>query len=245
MAKFSVLLMAAGRSSRFGGKEKKPYVNLDGRAVWVRSAELFITRKEVVQTLVVTSPEDDDLFSWRFGAQLAFMNVQKIHGGAERHDSVAAGLAALHPEADFVVVHDAVRPCVTPEQVEAVLATATKTGAAILACPITDTLKRVSEQRTVEATVPREGIWSAQTPQVFRRDWLEQAYAQRAKLAPHATDDAQLVEAVGHPVTVVEGHPSNIKITTQPDLALAEAILKGRPKPKAKSIHPFADEAKW
>lgn len=247
MAQFAVLLMAAGKSTRFKAhdKSKKPYADVDGRAVWLRSAELFITRKEVVQTLIVISPDDEDLFGWRFGAQLAFMNVQKVHGGAERHDSVAAGLAAISAEADFVVVHDAVRPCVTGEQIDAVLAAATQWGAAILACPITETLKKVGAERKIEATVPREGLWTAQTPQVFRKDWLTDAYANRARLGANITDDAQLVEAAGHPVHVVEGHPSNIKITTWPDLALAEAIIKGRPKPKTKTIHPFADEAKW
>lgn len=245
MPQFAVLLMAAGKSSRFGGKEKKPYADVDGRAVWLRSAELFYSRKDVVQTLLVIAPEDEELFSWRFGAQLAFLNVERLHGGAERHDSVAAGLAALKPDADFVAVHDAVRPCVQAEQIDAVFQSAAKFGAAILACPIAETLKRVSGQRIVEETVPRDGLWTAQTPQVFRRDWLTEAYAKRAELAPNATDDAQLVEALGKKVAVVEGHPSNIKITTKPDLALAEAILKGRPKPKNKSLHPFADEARW
>ena len=245
MGKFSILLMAAGKSSRFKDREKKPYVDLDGRAVWLRSAELFVTRKDVVQTLMVIAEEDDEEFRRRFGPQLAFMNVQKVFGGAERHDSVAKALATVSADADFVVVHDSVRPCVTAEQIDAVLAAGAKSGAAILACPITDTIKRVDRLGKIEATVPREQLWLAQTPQVFRRDWLQEAYAQRAKLGPGITDDAQLLEALGHPVVVVEGHPSNIKITSRPDLALAEAIIKGRPKPKTKTIHPFADEAKW
>ena len=99
----------------------------------------------------------------------------------------------------------------------------------------------------MEATVPREGLWLAQTPQVFRRDWLEAAYADRARLGLGVTDDAQLVEAAGHPVYLVTGSASNLKITTREDLALADAVLKARPKPKAnRPIHPFADdEFKW
>jgi 2-C-methyl-D-erythritol 4-phosphate cytidylyltransferase len=94
--------------------------------------------------------------------------------------------------------------------------------------------------------LPRQGLWLAQTPQVFRRDWLQEAYANRAKLGKHITDDAQLVEAAGHPVHVVEGAGSNIKITTRGDLHLAEAILKSMPKPKpAGPIHPFAEEEMW
>jgi 2-C-methyl-D-erythritol 4-phosphate cytidylyltransferase len=245
MARLSVLLMAAGKSSRFKDREKKPFVDLDGRAVWLRSAELFVTRKDVVQTLIVIAQEDEEEFRRRFGPQLAFMNVQRVFGGPERADSVERALAEVRADADLVAIHDAVRPCVTAEQIDAVLAAAERIGAAILACPVTDTIKRTDALGRIEATVPRERLWLAQTPQVFRRDWLVEAYAQRSKLGPGVTDDAQLVEAVGHPVVVVESHASNIKITHRPDLALAEAIIKGRPKPKTKSIHPFADEAKW
>jgi 2-C-methyl-D-erythritol 4-phosphate cytidylyltransferase len=115
-----------------------------------------------------------------------------------------------------------------------------------LAVPVADTLKRVKAKNQVEATVPREGLWLAQTPQVFRKEWLVEAYAKRSSLGKGITDDAQLVEAAGHPVHVAEGSGTNIKITTKADLALADAILKARPKPKATGpIHPFADEAKW
>jgi 2-C-methyl-D-erythritol 4-phosphate cytidylyltransferase len=94
--------------------------------------------------------------------------------------------------------------------------------------------------------VDRTGLWSAQTPQVFRRDWLADAYARRGELGRDVTDDAQLVEAAGHPVHVVEGIPTNVKITTKDDLALAAAILASRPKPKAdRPFHPFAEEEMW
>src|SRR5436853_4121575 len=99
MAKFAVLLPAAGRSSRFGDKEKKPFATLDGRAVWLRTAELFITRDDVCQCLVVISPADDEVFRRRYGANLAFMNVQIAPGGAERFESVANALALVKPEA--------------------------------------------------------------------------------------------------------------------------------------------------
>ena len=113
MAKFAVILPAAGRSSRFKDKEKKPFANLDGRAVWLRSTELFINRAEVCQFLIVISKEDQETFRRRFGANLTFMNVQIVEGGAERFDSVAGALQQVKPEADFVAVHDAVRPCMT------------------------------------------------------------------------------------------------------------------------------------
>ena len=112
--------------------------------------------------------------------------------------------------------------------------------------PVSDTVKRVGAGKKIEETLSRQGLWLAQTPQVFRRDWLEAAYARRGEFGAAVTDDAQLVEAAGHPVKVVEGAPTNLKITTGADLALAEAVLKSRPKPKEKRpIHPFADEEMW
>jgi len=246
MFKFSVILPAAGASARFRGKEKKPFAQLDGRAVWLRCAEAFITRSDVVQCLIVVAAEDQEMFRRRYAANLAFMNVQIVDGGKTRADSIANALAQVKGEADLIAVHDAVRPCVTPEQIDAVFAEAGQRGAAILAVPVADTLKKVRPPQPIDATVPRDGLWMAQTPQVFRKDWLVEAYAKRAQLGGEATDDAQLVEALGHKVYIVEGSPTNVKITTKSDLALAEAILKSRPKPKPQGpSHPFAEEAKW
>jgi 2-C-methyl-D-erythritol 4-phosphate cytidylyltransferase len=246
MAQFAVIIPAAGSSSRFKDKEKKPFANLDGRAVWLRSVELFVSRNDVCQCLLVISPGDEDMFRRRFGANIAFMNVQIVLGGAERFESVANALAQLKAEAEIVAIHDAVRPCVTEAQVEAVFAKGQQTGAALLAVPVSDTVKKVGANQVIESTMPRQGLWLAQTPQVFRRDWLEAAYADRAKFGKDITDDAQLVEAAGHKVHVVESAATNIKITTRADLYLAEAVLKSLPKPKPKGpIHPFAEEEMW
>jgi 2-C-methyl-D-erythritol 4-phosphate cytidylyltransferase len=246
MAKFAVILPAAGRSSRFKDKVKKPFVNLDGRAVWLRTAEFFVTRQDVCQTLIVLNPDDQEMFRLRHGAAVAFMNVQIVEGGAERFDSIAKALSLVKPEADFIAVHDAVRPCLTEELVSAVFAKAEQTGAAMLAVPVSDTIKQATDQKTVQATVSRKGLWLAQTPQVFRRLWLLDAYANRAKLGKEITDDAQLVEAAGHAVHLVDGAGTNIKITTRNDLFLAEAILKSMPKPKKSGpLHPFAEEEMW
>ncbi|MCI0464000.1 MAG: 2-C-methyl-D-erythritol 4-phosphate cytidylyltransferase [Gemmataceae bacterium] len=246
MSQFSVILPAAGKSSRFGQKEKKPFANLDGRAVWLRTAEHFVTRKDVCQVIVVVNKDDQELFRRRYGANLAFMNVQIADGGAERFESVANALALLRSEAEFVAIHDAVRPCVTEALIDAVFARASQSGAALLAVPVADTVKRVGAGHRVEATLSRQGMWLAQTPQVFRREWVVDAYANRGRLAKDITDDAQLIEAAGHPVYVVEGSPSNIKITIRADLLLAEAILKAQPKPRPSGpIHPFAEEEMW
>jgi 2-C-methyl-D-erythritol 4-phosphate cytidylyltransferase len=115
----------------------------------------------------------------------------------------------------------------------------------MLAVPVSDTLKQV-ENKVIKGTAPRAGLWAAQTPQVFRRDWLQAAYDERAKLGKDITDDAQLLEAAGHSVHVVEGAATNIKVTTKQDLFLAEAILKVLPKPKPSGpAHPFGEEEMW
>lgn len=246
MTRVAVIMPAAGKSSRFHEREKKPFVNLDGRAVWLRTAELFVSRPDVAQVYVVISPEDEEMFRLRFAANLAFLNVKIVAGGAERFESVANALALVADDVDLVAVHDAVRPCVTKEQIDSVFAKAAATGAALLGVPVAETLKRATKQFTVQETVPREGLWLAQTPQVFRRDWLVAAYAKRGTFKGTITDDAQLIEAAGHAVSLVAGAATNIKITQREDLALASAILASLPKPKEKRpIHPFADEAAW
>jgi 2-C-methyl-D-erythritol 4-phosphate cytidylyltransferase len=246
MPRFAVILPAAGQSSRFRDREKKPFANLDGRAVWLRTAEQFVTRDDVSQCLIVLAPDDVEMFRRRYGANIAFMNIQIVEGGKERHDSVHNALQKLKDEVELVAIHDAVRPCISTELIDQVFAAAARTGAALLGVPVADTVKRANSAGQVEATVDRQGLWLAQTPQVFRRDWLVQAYAQR-KPKQEVTDDAQLIEAAGHPVYLVTGSTSNIKITTTEDLTLAHAILQSRPKPKAaRPIHPFADdEYKW
>jgi 2-C-methyl-D-erythritol 4-phosphate cytidylyltransferase len=205
-----------------------------------------VSRDEVCQCIIVVSPEDQELFRHRYGPNLAFMNIQIASGGTERFESVSNALAKVQPEAEFIAIHDAVRPCIMEEHITAVFKKARETGAAILAVPVADTLKKVDASGNIEATVPRAGLWQAQTPQVFRRDLLLDAYARRSQLTASITDDSQLVEAMGHPVSVVEGSPQNLKITTKSDVFLAEAILKSRPKPQGpRQYHPFADEEMW
>lgn len=246
MPRFAVILPAAGQSSRFRQREKKPFANLDGRAVWLRTAEQFVTRDDVCQCLIVLAADDVEMFRRRYGANIAFMNIQIVEGGKERPDSVNNALQKLKDEVELVAIHDAVRPCITTELIDQVFASGARTGAAMLGMPITDTVKRASAAGQVEATLDRQGLWLAQTPQVFRRDWLVEAYGKRKPNQPF-TDDAQLIEAAGHPVYLVTGSTTNIKITTPEDVALAQAILQSRPKPKAaRPIHPFADdEYKW
>lgn len=245
MAKFAVILPAAGRSSRFHDKHyKKPFAPLDGRAVWMHCAERFINRSDVIQTILVIAKEDREYFQFKFASNAALLGIEIVDGGAERQDSVENALARVKPDADFVCVHDAARPCIADEWINKIFEAAEKTGAAIFAIPVAGTLKQVGQDHRIQQTVSRTGLWEAQTPQVFRRALLLEAYAKRGSLA--ATDDAQLVERLGHPVTVVPGSPVNLKIATKEDLRLAEQALKALPKPKLQGpIHPFADDDMW
>ena len=216
MKRIAVILPAAGHSTRFGGPTKKPFVRLAGRPVWVHAAERFWSRPDVVAVLIAVAPADRDEFRSHLPAAV---NCQLVDGGAERFESVANALAAV-PDCDLVAVHDAVRPLTPPELIDAVFAAAAEHGAAVPAIPVADTLKRVAGDAVTE-TVPRAGLWQAQTPQVARRDWLVDAYARRHSLRVPITDDAQLLEACGYPVRVVPGVRANFKITTPDDLQFA------------------------
>jgi len=241
MAKVSVIVPGAGAGKRFGGKTNKIFSRVKDQPVFIRTLEVFTSRQDVCQVQLVVSADDMDELRNRFGANLGFMGVKVVLGGATRSQSVRNALAGVSAEADLICVHDAVRPCISPLWVDAVFAEALKTGAAILAYPVHGTLKKVSGAGVIDETVTRSDLWEAQTPQVFRRQLLIDAYAKDAE----ATDDAALVEALGHPVGVVMGDPRNIKITTPGDLALASAVIDSLPKPKPKrDANPFA-EAQW
>lgn len=243
MSKFAVILPAAGKSSRFATQQskKKVFIELKGRPVWVRTAEAFVNRDDVVQTILVVSPDDMDWFKEKFRPNLAFMDIEIVAGGAERGDSVKNALARVRADVDFIAVHDAARPLIVKEWISRVFQAAETHGAALLATPVTSTLKRVGRGDRIEETVSRAHLWAAQTPQVFRRQLLLDAYARQGELQP--TDEAQLIEQFGHPVHVVEGSPLNIKITSQDDFRMAEFLLDALPKEKLPGfLHPFADE---
>ena len=144
MAKFAVILPAAGRAaaSRTTTTRSRS-CRLAGRAVWLHSAERFLQRKDVMQVLVVIAPEDREDFNFKFGSNVAILGIDVVPGGAERFDSVAAALARVKPEADFVCIHDAARPCLADAWIDEVFRAAERSGAAILAIPVASTLKRV------------------------------------------------------------------------------------------------------
>ncbi len=241
----AAIICAAGVGSRFGGKRKKAYVDVAGRAVFLRSVELFSNRDDVKQVLLGISPDDEELVNVKWGPNLKFFGVKTFLGGAERFDTVIKGLELVKDDVDLVAVHDACRCCVMEKLVDASIAAAAKSGAAIPACPVTATIKEAKDNIIIK-TVERAGLYEAQTPQVFSAKLLREAYENLKNLdQSKISDDAQLVEALGHKVTIVKADSSNIKITRQSDIAIAEAILKSRPKPGPKGpTGPYA-EAQW
>jgi len=221
----AALALAAGRGSRLGADRPKAFVHLAGIPLVVRSVRALAAAQGIDWIQPVIPAEDPGL--WREAAQvLEGLEglLAAVPGGAERQDSVRAGLDALPADVDLVAVHDAARALVRPEDVARVVAVARAEGAALLAAPARDTIKRVRDGRVLE-TPPRETCWVAQTPQVFRRELLAEALAKAAAEGFVGTDDAQLVERLGVPVYVVEGDPRNLKITGPEDLVAAEARL--------------------
>jgi 2-C-methyl-D-erythritol 4-phosphate cytidylyltransferase len=243
MPKFSVIIPAAGSSSRMTGfQKKKPFLDLRGRPVWVRTAEHFMGRSDVCQVILVVAPDDLTWFRETYRPNLAFMDVQLTAGGSCRAESVRNGLQVLSADAEYIAVHDAARPLLTPAWIDSVFAAAVRYQAAIPGLRITSTIKRVNASGIISETVDRTGLVQAQTPQVFERSVLERSFALCRRLAD-VTDEASLVEAAGHPVHVVDGWPMNIKLTTAEDLRLAELYLNALPRPSLPgALHPFGDD---
>jgi len=241
----AAIICAAGASSRFGGKRKKAFVDMAGRAVFLRSVELFANRDDVKQVLLGIAPEDEELVSIKWGPNLKFFNVKIFFGGSKRFDTVNKGLELIENSIDLIAVHDACRCCVTAELIGAGFAAAAKSGAAILACPVAATIKEAKDN-TIIRTVDRANLYEAQTPQVFAAELLKKAYENLKNLdQSKISDDSQLVEALGHKVTIVDADSSNIKITRKSDIAIAEAILKSRPKLAPKGLTGPYVEAQW
>jgi len=242
--KVAAIICAAGASSRFGGKRNKAFVDVSGRAVFLRSVELFSNRDDVKQVLLGISPEDEELVSVKWGPNLKFFDVKTFIGGSERFDTVNKGIELVKDDIDLIAVHDACRCCVTEKIIDSTIAAA-ESGAAIPACPVTATIKQAKDN-IITQTVDRTNLYEAQTPQIFSASLLKKAYENLKDLdKSKISDDSQLVEALGHKVTIVETDSSNIKITHQSDIAVAEAILKFRPKLSPKGpIGPYI-EAQW
>ncbi len=223
MSNVAVIIPAAGSGTRFAAGENKIYQPIAGTPMILRTLQRFARRDDVRQLLVVVSADDRPAIEERFAQNLSLLGAKLVTGGATRAHSVRNAVSEVSDEADLIAVHDAARPAVSDADITAVFAAAALHQAAMLACPVTGTLKRVNEQNIITETVSREGLWQAQTPQVFHRTLLQRAYEGDIE---GVTDDAMLVERLGRPVRIVPGDPRNIKVTTPGDLALIEAALR-------------------
>ncbi len=248
MSNVAVIVCAAGAGTRFGGREKKPFVEVAGKRVFLRSIDFFARREDVKQIILAISPEDDEMVQFKWEHNLSFDGVKICHGGAERHDTLANALELIGDDIDLIAVHDSVRCCLQDKWLDEVFEKAAETGAAILACPVVATLKK-ADGDVITSTVDRTDLYEAQTPQVFKTDLLKKAYQSLKDMTPEKrasiSDDSMLVEALGQKVSIVKTDHSNIKITRKNDVAIAEAVLRSRPKPKPDGpMGPYA-EAQW
>lgn len=218
----TVLVPAAGRGERLGG-EPKQYRLLAGESLLLRTLRIFDEHSRV-DAVVVAAPKQD---AKELDGTLRSAGLLKLHavvsGGASRQDSVGAALDAAPAGTDVVLVHDAVRPFLAADRIDAVLDAVASDGAAALALPVVDTLRRGNDG-DFGATVPREGLFRMQTPQGFRIDWFSEAHTAARRDGYRETDDVALVQRLGHAVKIVAGSALNFKVTTPADWTLARAL---------------------
>ncbi|MGF7088574.1 2-C-methyl-D-erythritol 4-phosphate cytidylyltransferase [Kroppenstedtia sanguinis] len=226
-----VVIPAAGKGKRMGAAISKQFLDLCGEPVLIRTLRVFLDHPAISRMVLAVHRDEETSVSQLLDEyRLPREKVRITAGGPERQDSVYRALQEL--ETEWVLVHDAVRPFVTHEQISELLVQAKRVGAAVLAVPVKDTIKEVTPDLDVTGTLERSRLWAVQTPQVFRRSLLVQAHEEGRRKGLAATDDAMLVEAMGTLVRVVKGDYSNFKLTTPEDMILAEAIWKMRSRPQ-------------
>jgi 2-C-methyl-D-erythritol 4-phosphate cytidylyltransferase len=232
MSRIAAILPAAGMGTRMGAETPKQFLELGGVPLVIFTLQRLAACSAITHFYIATLPEEIAALELRASKEKLGRPVRVLRGGTTRQESVARALEEVPADTEIVLVHDAVRPFVTREQVERVIAEARKCGAAILGIPATDTIKevkRVSQPEDVAlitATIRRERIVLAQTPQAFRYALLREVFASAAKDGATASDEASLVERLGHDVHVVHGSDRNIKITRPADLELARFYLQ-------------------
>ncbi len=232
MADFALILPAGGASLRFGPGRNKLFATLAGRPIIIWSLLAFLSRRDCAQVIIPTrDPDEMNAFLTshlgEYGSEIG-QRIQICPGGATRAHSVASALKRVDPRSDWLAIHDAARPLVSQDLINRTLALADQHGAAVPALPVHLTIKQATGPlpAKVERTVPRQQLWAMQTPQVMRRAALIDAFDRCMISLDQITDDAQLLEAIGQSVWLLNGDDRNIKITTSLDLTLAEAIIR-------------------
>lgn len=214
-----------------GGETPKQFLELEGAPILLHTLRRLASCDAITEIILATRADEMQRMEQRFGQEKFRQPIRVVKGGATRQESVAAALAHVSNDTELVAVHDAVRPFVTREQVSRVIEEARKCGAAILGIPAMDTVKEVKrgslpeDVALITGTIPRERVVLAQTPQVFRTKLLKEAFAKAAADEVNASDEAGLVERLGHDVHVVLGSERNLKITKPSDMQLARFYL--------------------
>ncbi len=224
----SAIIVAGGKGIRMGAAVRKQYMMLTGKPIVCHTLEVFDACSIVHEIILVVPPDDLETCTDKWIPSLALhKKIHLVAGGIERQDSVYQGIQAISGRlCQFVVIHDAVRPFVTSRVIEACVAEARVSGACIVGMPVMETAKLVSSGR-IERTLDRNSIWTAQTPQAFELNLIRAAHENARLDSFIGTDDAMLVERMGHKVRIIAGSKLNMKITTPEDLALAEGIIWG------------------
>ncbi len=222
----SVIMPAAGLSLRMGADVRKPFIMIGEKPIFFYTLEKFYKLKRVKEIIFVVNQKDLNTVKEKWTDELKKYKVTKvIAGGKRRQDSIYNGLSLLNPDTKIILIHDAVRPLVYAEEIEAVIKSTEENGAAIVASPMKLTVKKADSSLKIRETVPRHDLWMAQTPQGFKRDLILNAYEKIRDSNVEYTDDAEVLEKAGHTVKIVPGSYDNIKITTREDLKLAESLL--------------------
>ena len=220
----SAIVPAAGLGLRLNRPLPKPMVSLNKKPIFIHTLNILSSHPNIKEIILVVSPDALDLAAGYLKKYRTRKIKELVIGGPRRRDSVQNGLRQISHKADLVLIHDAVRPFIELDMISRVIQQADKSGAAILGVPIKSTVKEIGKRRIVTKTLRREHLYEIQTPQVFKRDLIINAYKKFPNVA--AVDDASLVERLGSKVVVVFGSYFNIKITTPEDLIFARAILR-------------------
>lgn len=224
---WGAIIVAAGRGTRMGMADNKPYLKLIGDQPVLAYSLLAFEQCASISTIAIVVAAGEEQLATAVVRQLGLRKVAAIvPGGAERQDSVFNGLSVIQTEG--VLIHDAARPLITPEEIAACCLAAETYGAAALGVRVKDTIKVADEDGFIASTPARHLLWSIQTPQAFKREELLEAHREAREQGRAATDDAMLLEQLGRKVAIVEGSYSNLKITTPEDLPIAALLLSLR-----------------
>ncbi len=224
----AAVVPAAGCGARFGGSTPKQYLAVAGLPLLAWTLRALLDSKVVESLTVVVAPGEEGRCRAEVLTPHAIPVAHIVAGGADRQASVWAGVQAVGGAAELILVHDGARPLIPAETIRAAVEIAARDGAAVVAAPVSDTIKVAGPDRVVRDTPRREELWAAQTPQVFRADWLRAAHLKAQADGFRGTDDSVLVERLGHPVRLVPCTAPNIKVTTPTDLTQAEHVLRSR-----------------